>query len=63
MTMPVLGGILWRERFFDLTVEQVARFESLVVKEVLANQQFMKQLEGKLGEIQKSTYGKGAQGE
>jgi hypothetical protein len=61
MTLPLIGGILWRERFFDLTVEQVARFESLVVKEVLANQQFMKQLEGKLGEIKK--YTKEAQGD
>lgn len=60
MTMPWLGVILFRERFFDLTVNQVERFESVVLKEVVNNQQLMKQLEGKLGEIQKY---KGAQGE
>lgn len=53
MKMPYLGVWFWRERFFDLNVNQVARFESIVLKEIVANQPLMKQLESKLGDIQK----------
>jgi hypothetical protein len=53
MMMPLLGTFLFRERFFDLTVDQVARFESIVLKETFANKEFMRQLEGKLKDVPK----------
>jgi hypothetical protein len=51
MKMPYLGILIWRERFFDLTVDQVAQFESIVVKEVAANAELLKKLEGRLGDL------------
>jgi hypothetical protein len=53
--VPWLGVYIFKERFFELTVDQVARFESIVVKETVANQEFMKQLEGKLTELMRSS--------
>jgi hypothetical protein len=53
MTMPWLGVFIFKERFFELNVDQVARFESVVLKEVASNPQLLKSLEGKLGDISK----------
>jgi len=53
MMMPWLGVFVFKEQFFDLTVNQVARFESIVLKEVASNKELVRQLEGKLGEIKK----------
>ncbi len=51
MMMPLLGTFLFQDRFFELTVDQVAQFESVVLKETFNNKEFMRHLEGKVKDI------------
>jgi hypothetical protein len=60
MTMPWVGAILLGRDWLTLEKFQVERFEQVLVKEVLANQELVKTLQGKLGELK--SY-RGAKGE
>jgi len=51
MMMPLLGTFLFQDRFFELNVDQVAQFESVVLRESFNNKEFMRHLETKLKEV------------
>jgi hypothetical protein len=49
--------IIWqifRDQILELSVDRVAHLENVILKETLANQDFMKKLEGPLKEALKS---------
>jgi hypothetical protein len=53
--MPWLGVVLLGERFVTLNVDQLARFESVILKETLANKELLKKIEDKTKNIVGST--------
>ena len=55
MIMPWLGVVLLGERFVTLNVDQLARFESVILKETLANKELLKKIEDKTKNIVGST--------
>lgn len=51
MTMPVFGTLIFEREWLTLSKSQVQRFEQVLVKEMLANEQLVKTMKGKLSEL------------
>jgi hypothetical protein len=47
MMMPWLGVFVFEDRFTTLNVDQVARFESILLRETLANKELLRNIEEK----------------
>lgn len=60
MTMPWFGTLVFEREWLTLNRRQVERFEQVLVKEMLANEQLVKTIKGKMAEIK--SY-RGAEGE
>ena len=51
MTMPWVGVSIFTREWLTLDKHQVERFEQVLVREVMANKELVRTLEGKLGEL------------
>jgi hypothetical protein len=60
MMMPWFGTLVFEREWLTLSKFQVENFERVLVKEMLANEQLVKTMKGKLGEFK--SY-RGAEGE